>query len=573
MKKRLTLKRELIRLVLISSVCTLIFACIAVFNMFFSFFFQETQEDIEYVLESTTQQYQSYMRFIENGEISIRRNRMLDDFFKNNEYDESVAISQLSYSMNIYSESNLVERQIPFITSIYLFNNEGKYIYKRYYATTLAVELEEENRFKMMQKWFKTEESLYTCTTDEESLYFFFHVYDDDMKEKGICIVEVGRESIEKIFEEITAYKNSLWVIFAGNNKRLAFGGEVESIRQIEEAGYVWNNIKTIGGKKVIGCADTGGCGTGLIIAVGQENVFSILQPTFRILFIGLLIVSIITFLISYGTSYSLLKPVTEMLVTIHAFGEQNFEARIKDSEIQEFQDIGNVFNEMADKLKYLITDVYEKQLLATQAQVKYLQAQINPHFQFNILSMLSLKAKMANNEEVYEGLRAFSKLTQGKIFREKEIKIKVREEIEIVSFYLYLQKSRYQEKLSYEIDLEKEEINEYFIPRLLIEPLVENAVSHGLEPKRSNGRVKVRLYDRNEKLHIEVEDNGVGIDYEMMQVKENEESETIKHTHTSLENTKRLLQILYGENYKITFCSEKNVGTKAEIVIPIERG
>ena len=82
----------------------------------------------------------------------------------------------------------------------------------------------------------------------------------------------------------------------------------------------------------------------------------------------------------------------------------------------------------MADRIEYLITEVYEKQLLATQSQVKYLQSQLNPHFQFNILAMLSLKAKMAGNEELYESLNAFSKLMQGKIFREKEIKIKVRE-------------------------------------------------------------------------------------------------------------------------------------------------
>ena len=70
----------------------------------------------------------------------------------------------------------------------------------------------------------------------------------------------------------------------------------------------------------------------------------------------------------------------------------------------------------------------------------------------------------------------------QGKIFREKEIKIKVREELEIVQFYLFLQKERYQDKLTYEINIEDEQIKENLIPRLLIEPLVENAVSHGLE-------------------------------------------------------------------------------------------
>ena len=113
------------------------------------------------------------------------------------------------------------------------------------------------------------------------------------------------------------------------------------------------------------------------------------------------------------------------MISNIRAFGNQNLDVRMEDSTIQEFHDMGQVFNEMADRIKYLITEVYEKQLLATKSQVKYLQSQLNPHFQFNILAMLSLKAKMSGNEELYESLNAFSKLMQGKIFRDKEIKIK----------------------------------------------------------------------------------------------------------------------------------------------------
>ena len=136
------------------------------------------------------------------------------------------------------------------------------------------------------------------------------------------------------------------------------------------------------------------------------------------------------------------------------------------------------------------------KNLPATRLQVKYLQAQITPHFQFNILSMLSIKAKMAGNEELYQSLRAFSELVRGKIFRKKEIMIPVAEELELVEFYLYLQNSRFRDKITYEIIYPGEELKEDLIPRLLIEPLVENAVSHGLEPKEGNGKVCVVLYE-----------------------------------------------------------------------------
>ena len=145
-------------------------------------------------------------------------------------------------------------------------------------------------------------------------------------------------------------------------------------------------------------------------------------------------------------------------------------------------------------------------------------------------------RSKMAGNEEVYDGLNAFSRLMQGKIFREKEIKIKVKEELEIVQFYLYLQKSRYQAKLSYEVKLEDEKIGEDLIPRLLIEPLVENAVSHGLEPKREKGNLQVLLYER-EMLYIWVKDDGVGVCRNQTKAEENKEK--TPHTHVGWENTK----------------------------------
>lgn len=168
------------------------------------------------------------------------------------------------------------------------------------------------------------------------------------------------------------------------------------------------------------------------MIAVGRKNIFTGLKPTILMFGMGLGIVVVLTICVSFFASNRFTKQVSRMIESIRAFGGDHLDVRMEDSPIQEFHDIGIVFNEMADRMEHLINQVYEKQLLAAQAQTKFLQAQINPHFQFNILAMLSLKAKMAGNEEVYEGLRSFSKLTQGRIFREKEIKIKVSEELEM---------------------------------------------------------------------------------------------------------------------------------------------
>ena len=173
----------------------------------------------------------------------------------------------------------------------------------------------------------------------------------------------------------------------------------------------------------------------------------------------------------------------------------------------------------------------------------------------------------MPGNEELYQSLQAFSKLIQGKIFREKEIKIPLKDEMELVTFYLFLQKGRYQDKLNYEIRYGSEEVKNYLIPRLLIEPLVEKAVSHGLEPKSEAGTVTIEIFEKEEKLHIIVTDDGVGFD-------PNEERTGVKegHTSTGFANTNRLLQILYHDNYSMHLEGKKGEGTKVEVVLPIEK-
>ena len=570
MKKTYTLKRELTLLMILTSVCTLLSVCAAVFYVFFSFFFQKTQEDIEYVLRYTSQQYEAHMQFIEDSVIAIRHNTVLDDFFQKEEYDLEEIEPQLSYSMELFSERNMVERQLPFVTGIYLFNNGNECIYEHYYATTLAAGREQKRKYENMQQEFKSTSDQYACLSDKDELNIFFRIYDENMREKGIGIVQISQSAVAKVLETVQLYHNGGWAVLDKNDQLLASEGAQELVKKLQTSENSWNGTKDLAGTKVIGYGNPCGFGVRTVISVGYGNIFSILKPTLFIVLVGLIVVLGIAFLVSYAISYRFTKPVTRMIQSIQAFGKPDLNARMEDSSIQEFHDMGIVFNEMADRIEYLITQVYEKEIVAARSQVKYLQSQINPHFQFNILAMLSLKAKMAGNEEVYDGLNAFSRLMQGKIFREKEIKIKVKEELEIVQFYLYLQKSRYQDKLSYEVKLEDEKIGEDLIPRLLIEPLVENAVSHGLEPKRGKGNLQVLLYER-EMLYIWVKDDGVGVCRNQTKAEENKEK--TPHTHVGWENTKKMLRILYGDHYKFQVWSEPGKGTEIEIAVPIERG
>ena len=222
----------------------------------------------------------------------------------------------------------------------------------------------------------------------------------------------------------------------------------------------------------------------------------------------------------------------------------------------------------MTAQINRLITEVYEAQLLSQQAQIKYLQAQMSPHFLFNVLSMIGTKAALNRDEEVHKMIGMLSRLLQGKVFRKNEIEITLAEEMEIVEFYLYLQNHRFGDKITYSIAYENETTDaaSLLVPRLSIEPLVENAVAHGLEPKEGNGHICVTV-SRNAHLTVTITDDGVGFDTE--NVAHPEEDET--HSHVGIMNTDRMIKNLYGNDFGVTVESAVGRGTTVTVRLPVK--
>ena len=255
----------------------------------------------------------------------------------------------------------------------------------------------------------------------------------------------------------------------------------------------------------------------------------------------------------------------------IKLVGEGNFDAKLDEYRVEELQNISHTFNEMTDYIERLVKEVYETQLIAQQSQIQYLQAQIDPHFLFNVLSMIEMRAAMNQDKDVQEMLYKLANIYQGKIFRKDEHFIHLEEEMEIVDFYLSLQNSRFGEKIEYSISYEggKEKYQKLLVPRLSIEPIVENAVCHGLEPKDEKGHIWVKFSLDENLLNIQIEDNGVGFDSGKIVVK-NEDS---NHSHVGLWNTNKMIHNLCGKEYGLDIMSEIGKGTVVKIQLPVRNG
>ena len=262
-------------------------------------------------------------------------------------------------------------------------------------------------------------------------------------------------------------------------------------------------------------------------------------------------------------------KPLETVAEKIKLVGKGNFDTKLSEYRVEELQNISDTFNEMTDYIDRLVKEVYETQLIAKQSQIQYLQAQMNPHFLFNILSMIEMRAAFNKDHEVQQMIYKLSKLYQGKIFRKNEHFIYLEEEMEIVDFYLSLQNGRFGEKITYAISYEgnKEEYSKCMVPRLSIEPIVENAVCHGLEPKDENGHIQILISMTEDTLRISIEDNGVGFDPNLL--KESKEDRT--HSHVGLWNTNKMIHNLCGDEYGLEIESKIGEGTKVCVVLPIK--
>ena len=167
----------------------------------------------------------------------------------------------------------------------------------------------------------------------------------------------------------------------------------------------------------------------------------------------------------------------------LQKFGKGDLTVKLPPYRDADLNHISNTFNQMTERINFLVEDGYKKQLLIQQMDIEFLQSQMNPHFLFNTLFTISTRAKMSGDDLLFEMVQALTRLLQASLHTKNDIKITVAQELEYINAYLYIQKVRYGSKLEYAVSTGSPEILTLLIPRLCIQPLVENAVVHGSSP------------------------------------------------------------------------------------------
>lgn len=280
---------------------------------------------------------------------------------------------------------------------------------------------------------------------------------------------------------------------------------------------------------------------------------------------IVLLVLGISLGFVWYATS-RIAHPAKELMESMKTLAKDNEYPRVKIVSNDEIGMIGLEYNKMAENIETLIEKVYKMELTQKQAELEFLQMQINPHFLYNALDTISWMALAKGNMDVSEMTIALAELLRATI--KKESFITLREEMNTVKDYLLIQQERFGDKISAEYFVE-EDAYSCMVPNFILQPVIENAIIHGLEPKIEKGKVSINISIQDEFLTFLVEDNGVGMDEKEIldlykKCRENNTKQSI-----GLKNVYRRLLLCYGEASMLKIESKKEQGTRISFLIP----
>mgnify|MGYP004627256033 FL=1 len=305
---------------------------------------------------------------------------------------------------------------------------------------------------------------------------------------------------------------------------------------------------------------------------VGCTNVAELLKDSKKARSIYVLVAAIlvvVALVLSNLISRNITRPLQQLRDSMARVQEGDFGAA--EVEVTSRNEVGSLtrsFNVMTSRIQELMKqNIYEQQQ-KRKSELKALQSQINPHFLYNTLDSIIWMAEGKKNEEVVVMTASLARLLRQSISNEEE-QVPIGQEVEYARSYLTIQKMRYKDKLEFQIQVDAQIMGVPII-KLVLQPLIENAIYHGLKYKEGKGLLIVRGYREGENAVIQIKDNGAGMDEQTLSHIFEKHKVNYRSNGVGVYNVQKRLQLYYGMDYGITYSSRQGEGTTASIVIPM---
>ncbi|MBP5198891.1 MAG: sensor histidine kinase [Lachnospiraceae bacterium] len=314
-----------------------------------------------------------------------------------------------------------------------------------------------------------------------------------------------------------------------------------------------------------------GGSTLGFCVKISRTSMLEQTKMLRYIVILILLFVIPMAYMIFYFFNRKISMPINELIKSAEEISNENYGYITEfDPGSTEFEYLKESFNGMSRKLEYQFQTIYKEELELRNANIMALQSQINPHFLNNTLEIINWEARMAGNENVSGMIEALGTMLSATMNRKQRKFVPLSEELSYVDAYLHIIKKRFGERFEVFREINPA-LLDIEVPLLIIQPIVENAVEHGVEANRS-GMVAIRIYYEWDKMFIEVINDGVMSEEDRKKIDFllncDDKMEDEHHVSLGIRNVNRRIKIIYGNDCGLTITSNKDNETVSRIVI-----
>jgi two-component system sensor histidine kinase YesM len=367
--------------------------------------------------------------------------------------------------------------------------------------------------------------------------------------------------------------ENDEIICYSGNFKESDIALSRKYSDLFDEAGKygTWYNIKWDEEKVLIKSKFVANTDWRMVIVIPYIDILSISNKSRNEMLVVILLTSIVAFVLTYIFSYSITKRISQLIKQMKKVETGNFDVRILGYGNDEIGQLQKNFNYLLTKIAMLLDEKYKMGKDLKNTELKALQSQINPHFLYNTLDLINWKSLNKNVPEISRMVQSLAKFYKLSLSNGDEI-VTLSNEIEHVCSYMQIQNERLGNRVALIIEIDKS-LYRYKVPKIILQPIVENAIFHGIvEKEEGTGVIRISGKLEENILVLVVDDNGVGIPQNRLDHILNQVPDSNGHGY-GIKNIQLRIKLHYGDAYGLTYKSKLGVGTRVEIRIPAELG
>lgn len=569
MKSKKVSIRVLAPVMISASIAVCVISCMILFSSYFSKYFQKdaiekVDKQKKFLVQNLETEIGSMNEWI--NEIYYQEIKKYD--VGSTEFEAKLKQKLLTEAKNIYG--------------IGLYDRDGKCIWKsdefwepeNVNAEATAWFIQAKNNIETIH--YGTKKPIWSKKANILEISRYVEYLEKGMMKSGVLLLEYNTAPIDEILNQYQNQKTSYCYLLDAKrqllyhpfDKQIASGLYTEKTIQtaFTDKNYVMPKME--GQRWLIEQQQIGYTGWNLVVV---NSISSLATENYSLHFVAwltLLLVGIILTFIDTLVFRNFTEPIYRLLYTMEKFGTGSYKVRAKEKGVGELKNLIKHFNVMADKLEEQMEEIRRNEQEKQRMEKKLLQSQINPHFLYNTLDSIIWMIRSEEYDGAGEMVSLLAKFFRISLSQGKDM-IPLEKELEHATSYLAIQNIRFKDKFEFQVNAAPHLLN-YLCPKLSIQPLLENAIYHGMEGMYEDGEIEIRIYEKEGAIKIEVADNGPGMTAEKLDyIMHNKVVSSKRGSGIGVRNVNERIQLIYGKNYGITIASELDEGTVVTITIP----